>query len=202
MNVSHIVTPRPRPEEYSRVTNPERFRALHGHALEMFERLEAVYAVRRSVAFELLPRVMRAFEYARPPVTLTPVSPAAAPIAIAFTTFPSLVVRCGRWYARPFPSCGCDACAETAIGEADRLDRIIGKVVAGHFAESLQIPWFGAARLAHDFRGGQPGEWEGQQWTTVPRAVSQAIAGPKPRRVHWRPWPQRADGASAAAPAV
>jgi hypothetical protein len=203
MDVTPRGSPEPTAEEYSRVTNPERFRPLHRHALDLLARLEAIYDVHQREAFELVPVIMQPFEYARPPVTLTPGAPDAAPIAIAFTTFPSLIVRCGRWHAQPFPACGCDACAEDAVGEADRLEAIVGKVVAGQFAEELRIPLFGAARLAHTFLGGHPSEgWSGDGWTTIPRAVARALAGPGPRRVQWQPWPHRGRQARVSAPAV
>ena len=192
MDVSQKQWHEPAPEDYSRVTNPERFWPLHQHALDLLAQLEATYDVTRSEAFALIPGIMRPFEYARPSVTLTPVAPDAAPVAIAFTTFPSLVVRCGRWHSQPFPSCGCDACAEDAAGEAERLEGILGKVVAGRFSEELRIPLFGDARLMHAFPSGPPSvEWSGEGWTTLPRAVARSLAGSGPRRVQWQPWPRR-----------
>src|SRR5438105_1609369 len=104
----------PSSETYGRVTNPERFRSLHGHALGLLARLQATYDVVWSEAFELLPGLTQPFEQARPPATLTPTLPGAAPIAVAFTAFPSLLVRYGRWHFAAFPSCGCDACNENA----------------------------------------------------------------------------------------
>ncbi len=200
MDISQKPWHEPAPESYSRVTNPERFRPLHQHALELLARLEATHDVRRSDAFDLLPGVMQPFDYARPPVTLTPVAPDATRVAIAFTTFPSLVIRYGCWHAQPFPSCGCDACAEDAAGEASRLDEILENVVAGRFSEELHIPLFGDARLIHAFsRGQSSAEWSSQGWTTLPRAVARALAGPGPRRVQWQPWPRRHVGSPAPA---
>lgn len=193
----------PAPEEYSRVTNPARFRPLHQHALELLARLEATYAVTRSDAFDLLPGIMEPFEHARPPVTLTPTAPGAAPVAVAFTPFPSLLVRYGRWHSRPFPLCGCDACNEGAADQAERLDDVVGKVVAGLFAEEVRIPPFGDARLHH--RLGDTLLREGldeEGWTTLPRAVARALAGPGPRRIEWQPWPRRRGLAGAPLPAV
>lgn len=182
----------PAPEEYSRVTNPERFRPLHQHALDLLARLEATYEVTRSDAFDLLPGIMQPFEYARPPVTLTPAAPGAAPVAVAFTTFPSLVVRYGRWHGQGFPSCGCDACDEGADDEAERLDDVLGKVVAGRFAEELRIPLFGDARLYQRLGDGTIREGVSVDgWTTLPRAVARVLAGPSSRRVEWQPWPRR-----------
>lgn len=183
------------PEDFSRVTNPDRLRPLHQHALDLIARLEATHHARRSEAFELLPGIMQPFEYARPPVTLTPVSPDATRVAIAFTTFPSLVVRYGHWHSQPFPSCGCDGCAKDAAGEASRLDAIVEKVVVGRFVEELRLPRFGDAHLIRAFAAGESsGEWSSEGWTTLPRAIARALAGTGPRRVQWQPWPRRHAG--------
>ena len=179
------------PEEYSRVTNPERFRPLHQHALDLLAQLEAAYAVTRSDAFDLLPGLMQPFDYARSPVTLAPAAPGAAPVAIAFTTFPSLVVRYGRWHALPLPSCGCDACGEGAADQTERLDDVLGKVVAGRFAEELRIPLFGDAGLHARFGDGTPRWGLVETGSTLPRAVARRLAGHGPRRIHWQPWPRR-----------
>jgi hypothetical protein len=173
------------------VTNPERFLPLHQHALDLLARLETTYDVARSDAFDLLPGIMRPFEYARPPVTLTPAAPDAAPVAVAFTSFPSLVVRYGRWHALPLPSCGCDACGEDATDQAERLDDILGKVVAGLFIEELRIPLFGDAHLHGRFGDGTPRAGLGEVGTTLPRAVARGLVGPGPRRMQWKPWPRR-----------
>lgn len=90
---------------------------------------------------------MHPFTAARAPVTITPLAAGGAPIAIAFTTFPSLVVRYGRWHVVSFPACGCDACDETTADEARRLGCEIAHVVAGRFREERTIPLIGDARL-------------------------------------------------------
>jgi hypothetical protein len=203
MDAEHIDWREPPPEAYSRVTNPERFRPLHGHALELLARLRATYDLAASEAFELLPGLMHPFEHARPPVTLTPRVPGAAPIAVAFTMFPSLLVRCGWWHSAAFPSCGCDACGEEAADQAERLDQLAGLVVAGLFAEELRIPLFGDARRYVRFGDGTPREGpSGEGWTTLPRALARGLAGSGPRRVAWRAWPRRAGHHDDHAPAV
>lgn len=174
----------PPPEAYSRITNPERFRPLHTLALALVEQLAVDYEVARSDTFVLLPDV-RPFEHAHTPVTLTPVTPNGAPIAIAFTEFPSVIVRYGKWLSDPFPSCGCDACDETAEGEGERLERLLREVVAGFLVERLSIPWFGDARL----------HWElgahGGGFCSLPREQARVLLGGGPKRVQWQPWPRR-----------
>src|SRR2546423_8628430 len=148
--VSFVPGSDPDPEAYSRVTNPERFLSLHTFALALLDRLALEYEVVRTDAFTLMP-TMTPFEQARTPVTLTPIAREAAPVAIAFTTFPSLVVRYGKWSAMGFPNCGCDACAATAAREGEQLEQLLGDVVAGDFREELQIPLFGRANVHWPF---------------------------------------------------
>ena len=62
----------PLPEEYSRVSDPERFRPLHARALALVERLAAEFVVVRSEAFTLPPDISSFPPHAQPPVTLTP----------------------------------------------------------------------------------------------------------------------------------
>lgn len=193
----------PLPAAYSRVTDPERFRPLHALALALADRLTAEFDVVRTDAFALLPG-MQPFEHARPPVTLTPAAPEAAPVAIAFTTFPGLVVRCGRWLDDSFPSCGCDACSETAADAGARLDGLAADVVAGRFREELAIPWFGDARLrwARGDLAARADRHREEAFRLLPRAQARALRGSGPPRVRWQPWPRRAAGAARPAPAI
>jgi hypothetical protein len=186
-------------DAYSRVTDPERFRPLHARGLALVDRLAADYDVERTEAFALLPG-MRPSEHALAPVTLTPLACEGAPIAIAFTTFPGLLVRYGNWLADSFPSCGCDACAETAAAEGTRLERLLADVVAGLFREELTIPWFGQAKLrwalGDMIRVGHRAEGVG----VLPRAKARALHHGGPWRVQWHPWSPR--GPAGGAPAV
>jgi hypothetical protein len=175
---------------HSQGANPERFRPLHRHALDLLEHLEAEYEVIRTGRFELLPW-MRPFEHACPPVTLSPTATTAAPISIAFTPFPSLVVRFGRWIAEPFPSCACDVCAETAEGEGARLEAWIYDVVSGRFKEEISIPWFGEGRLGWSIGeisgpSGRQRGWSGLSWRHA-----RALRGQGSHVIQWSPWPKR-----------
>ena len=192
----------PPPEAYSRVTNAERFRPVHGHALDVLARLQSAYDVTASATFDLLPGVMQPFEHARPPVTLTPAVP-AAPLSVAFTAFPSLLVRAGRWYGTSFPACGCDACDGGASDEVWRFDELVGHVVAGHFREEIRLPLLGEARLSYAF-GPRAGidRAHAEGWGVIPRDRARTLVGRGPRRIAWQPWPRRAVRATASAPAV
>ena len=100
-------------EAYSRVTNPERFRPLHGVALTLLEQLHASFNAERVEGYGL-DSELESGALSRPSVRLIPDDPKAAPLTITFTTFPGLKVRVGRRCTAGFPACGCDACDETA----------------------------------------------------------------------------------------
>lgn len=179
-------------DAYSRVTNPERFRALVVHALAVFERLRTACDVTELASFEPLPGVIAPFEHARPPITLVPAVSNAAPLGIAFTPFPGVIVRYGRWHAMPFPTCGCDACNETADAEAARFDSLTRRVVAGQLTEELRIPrLFGDARLSHRLGGGDDGFGCDEGWTTIQRTAARALRGGAPHVARWQAWPHR-----------
>ena len=114
----------PPEEAYSRVTNPERFQPLHAAAMELLDRLEREYAVERSEGSggddELGGR-----SHVRPTIRLVPHDPQAAPMVVAFTDFPGLFLRFGTWRTEPIPSCGCDACDETADGSIERMTQMV-----------------------------------------------------------------------------
>jgi hypothetical protein len=76
-------------EAYSRVTNPERFRPLHGVALTLLEQLHASFNAERVEGYGL-DSELESGALARPSVRLIPDDPKAAPLTITFTTFPGL----------------------------------------------------------------------------------------------------------------
>ena len=132
---------RPPPDAYGRVTNPERFRVLHTVMLEILERLEADFDVRREEGYGLDKELERDYPLARASVRLTPADPEAAPITAAFTDFPSLYLRFGLWWTEPFPDCMCDACGDTGEELVEGLAELIEDVTAGQFWESRDPHW-------------------------------------------------------------
>lgn len=159
------------PEPYGRVTNPERFAPLHDRAGELLHELERQFDVQRIDSYGLDPELEQC-PLALPTVKLLPRDSASAPILVVFTTFPGLHVRFGRWWTDSFPLCGCDACAETADGEGDRLKSLVESVVAGRFRESRHRAVLGTS-------GRAIGD------------VSQRIAGGETPLYEWMPWPRR-----------
>lgn len=177
----------PPPEAYSRVTNPERFRPLHSFMVGVISRLEADYDVERLDGYGLDDELERA-DLVRPSIKLLPRDPGAAPIVVAFTAFPGLVVRVGRWHTDRFPSCGCDACDETADGEAARVTQMVDDVTAGRFREAIWVPLVGDAWQESEF-------WSpcgrSSSRTAVDRSQArQLLAGSDCLRFEWRPWPR------------
>lgn len=182
----------PPPEAYSRVTNPGRFQPLHPAALGVLERLQAQFDVERVEGFGL-DEEMEKVDLARTSIKLTPVDRSAAPIVVVFTSFPGLMVRCGRWLVTPFPSCGCDACDETAEGQEQRLTELIDNVVNGRFRESIRIPFLGSARQEFALGPANPANPANPAWgwSSIDRSRARALVGKGNRSFDWQPWPRR-----------
>lgn len=177
---------------YSRVTNAERFGPLHSAMRAIIGRLENDFDVERTEGYGLDAELERGLEPARPHVRLNPRDPEAAPIAVVFSTFPGLNVRFGRWFTEPFPSCGCDACDESAESEIERLNEMVDDVVAGRFCEAIRRPLI-------SFRG--TGWRETKFWSPVGRRTNRArVEGLRAREMtggrrrldlNWKPWRRR-----------
>ena len=130
----------PPEEAYGRVTDAERFRPLHAATLQMIGRLETDFEVERVEGYGLDEELESRVDLARASVRLSPVDPEAAPITVAFTEIPGLVVRFGRWDIDYFPDCGCDACGGSAEEEIEQLTELVSCVTAGGFREAVQRP--------------------------------------------------------------
>jgi hypothetical protein len=178
----------PPPEAYSRVTNPERFRPLHTFMVELIGRLEATFDVDRLEGYGLDDELEKG-DLVRPSVRLVPRDLSAAPILFSYTAFPGLRVWVGRWHTDAFPSCGCDACDETADGEAARLTQMVDDVTSGRFREATWIPLAGGAWRESEF-------WSpprrSSSRTSVDRLhATRMLAGSDSLQFEWRPWPRK-----------
>jgi hypothetical protein len=174
----------PPPEAYSRVTDASRFQPLHNAALDLLRNLQSVFDAEWAEALGIDPELERA-ELARPTVKLEPAQSTSAPIVVAFTSFPGLAVRCGRWFIDRFPSCGCDACAETAEDEIRRLGDLFDNVTLGRFRESIKLPLIGAAWYEYEL--GLP--WHGGAGRSrLQRSRARALLDHGPRAFAWQPW--------------
>ena len=176
-------------QAYSRVTNPERFASLHDAAAELLDRLELEFDCKRTEGYGLDPELEEGFKLARPSVAVVPRDVAAAPIVVVFSAFPGLRVRFGRWHMLAFPTCGCDACDETAESEIKRLSSLIDNVTAGRYRESIRIAADRVASLRAEF-------WSDRERFAQHSQVDQArtrlpVAAGDRSSYEWRPWPRR-----------
>lgn len=106
----------PPDDAYGRVTDPERFRPLHAVADRIVEELTAAHDV------EIVPGDPGSFgstgqiDVVRV-AQLVPAVPKAAPLTIAYTDFPGLMVRVGQWHVETFR-------AAVAMPATSRLTRL------------------------------------------------------------------------------
>lgn len=174
----------PPPDGYSRVTNAERFRPLHAEALRVLEELQGTFNVERTEGSALDSELQAGQQLSRSTIRLAPASPDAAPIVVAFTSLPGIVVRCGRWFVERFPACGCDACAETSAGEIERLRNLVANVSAGRFRERISLPLVGAAWYEYELGS----NWHSRGRSRLTRSRAKEMIGDRSRRVEWTAW--------------
>jgi hypothetical protein len=176
-------------EAYSRVTNPERFASLHDAAAGLLDRLEQEFNAGRREAYGLDLELEEGCNLSRPSAALLPRDIGAAPLIIAFSAFPGLRARFGRWYVVAFPTCGCDACDETAESETERLKSLIDNMTAGRFRETIRVSAGGIGWKETEFgsRGGRGGE---QLRLDQDRARKLLDAAAR-HSYDWGPWPRR-----------
>ncbi len=136
----------PPPGAYGRVTNPARYRVVHAAARQFIDDLRRTFAVEEDRSPELDRILMSSGASAsiEEIIRLGPHDDDAAPIAFAFTDFPGVLVRAGRWQLWPYPRCGCDACDEDPAETADLMRADVEAVTAGRMSEE----WDGE-RLHH-----------------------------------------------------
>jgi hypothetical protein len=171
-------------DAYSRVTEPGRYAVLHDAAGELLDDLTERYIVERRESGE---RLDPAGEPVRV-VRLIPRTPDAATMAVAFTAFPGLVVRFGRWYEQALPSCGCDACDEQPTDLIAELHRQTFAVVEGGLWERVRRrvggSWSETRLIGRDVSAGRGALLAAQDARAARR---EGFAAP----VRWAPWPCR-----------
>ena len=198
----------PPPEAYSRVTNPERFEPLIPVVQKIVDQLEKTYDVERTEGYGLDEELERNSELARPTISLRPRSEQAAPITVVFTTFPSVMVRFGKWNREWFPSCGCDACDEDVEGEIESFTESVQNATRCGLEEvvrnpqspkrpkppltwRLRFPW---RRGSDEGRWGWAGNLSESQLRSMRRSGIPRWWLPRFRRekkIKWGPWPLR-----------
>lgn len=183
----------PPEDAYGRVTNPERFPPLHGIAHRLVDELCRRFTVDHTTADELDEELVRSASaqgivLAHPTIRLTPQHPDQAAIVLAFTGFPGLRVRFGRWYKCSFPDCGCDACDETAEGETERLRWHVTKVVEGRYREAVFLDRDGTSWIQREF--GSDTDWSCTRQPVTPELARRFLAENGTDR-RFRPWSPR-----------
>jgi len=180
----------PPDDAYSRVTEPERFAPLHDWALEAVARLQREYEVTLDEGGVTDADLERS-PLSRPLMKLTPIHDSSAPVTIAFTDFPGLAVRVGRWFIDQFPSCGCDACDEMPEDAFEGFRVLLTDVVAGRFRESLYLEPGGDGWSSREFGVGERLSRSGRSRVSRDRAV-QMLDGKTEIALEWKPWQPRA----------
>lgn len=128
------------PEEAYRVsTHSERFAPLHAVAEALIE-----YLLRRYDAWSrddpaVVADLMSGRDDIVRAVRITPAGDDAAPLTFAFTGYPGVVLHAGLLHDFHFPSCGCDACDESAAALADELEETVTAVTDGRYRETLDV---------------------------------------------------------------
>jgi hypothetical protein len=168
---------------HSRVTDAERFGVLHDAADNLLDELAVQYAVERRDNKEPLagadgPLVRTSW--------LVPRAPAAASLGVAFTDFPGVILRLGRWYQEVLPECGCDACDEDPLELVSDLRAHAGALVEGGLWERvhrrLTGSWSEARLVGPDFS-------TSQQALLGARVARAARLDGFAAAVQWAPWP-------------
>lgn len=172
---------------YRRARNPGRFAPLHDVADQLVCDLVSEFRVQRTDAAALDPELEDRCELPRASVRLAPEDPTSAPILISFTAFPGIQMRLGHWHLMAFPACGCDSCNENVEAEIERLRNSVADVVAGRFAECIDIPNVGDAWLEAKFwaRDG----WSGSRVLLDRAQAERLVSKSGGSAFHWQPWP-------------
>lgn len=139
----------PSERAYGHVTDSGQYLVLHEVAADLLDKLVTKYQVAHEVTQDEAlgghgERVER----------LVPAG-GGAPLTVAFTGFPGLRVRFGKWFVESFPNCGCDACDEQPEDVAHDFVGQVEALVAGAFTEQLRrLP---RPMLTYSFRPGDEG---------------------------------------------
>jgi hypothetical protein len=170
-------------------TDTARFAVLHDEADTLLDELSESYLVERREGKELLGPDEALVRMVR----LMPRTPAAGPLAIAFTDLPGLTVRLGRWWAEMLPACGCDECDEDPAELVRLLRTQAAALIEGGLWErvrrGLNGSWFETRLIGVGFSARREGP-------LTPRDAREARRSGFAAPVRWAPWP--VSGAAAA----
>jgi hypothetical protein len=170
--------------DYPHTTNAGRFAVLHDAADALLDELAEGYMVEHRETKELLGPDEALVRVVR----LIPRTPAAAPLAVAFTNLPGLTLRLGRWWAQTLPVCGCDACGEEPAQLVDDLRVQCAAMIEGGLWERVRRgvggSWFECRLIGTGFNAGLEGPLSAREARDARRG---GFAAP----TQWAPWPRR-----------
>lgn len=165
---------------YGRVTNPERFAALHGVARDLLARLQQEYDVLATDGPEANAEWAADGEVISV-VRLVPRSGGGTHLTVALDRVPSVRLRYGRsGSGGRYPRCACDACDEKVDEAADHLRATVQQLVAGTYSEELVRTPAGAEITTRDSNGSGTAYYYGDE----------AAALGEPWQQEWPPWPR------------
>jgi hypothetical protein len=165
-------------------TDTDRFAVLHDIAETLLDDLAERYVVERRESKELLGPEDALVRMVR----LIPRTPAAGPLAVAFTDFPGLMVRLGRWWAEVLPACGCEACGEDPAELSAALRAQVDALIEGGLWERVRRgvggSWFETQLIGVGLSARREGPLSSRDARDARRG---GFAAP----VQWEPWPLR-----------
>lgn len=185
----NAVDSQPAEGDYVTMSATERFDQLTDVAESVIAHLAENFDV--TVTEEADPPAIQPYGAPNRRVTLTPRDEQAAPLGFDFQN-PGLVVRCGLLHDVGIPTCMCDACDESSITEAERVEDLAFAIADGHYRESVDGRL--RMRISHVFD--VPGRW-GQSGTESAlqdfrRDRARAVRGRLDQMCGtWHPWPRR-----------
>ncbi len=122
------------------MTHAAGYSVLHDAARELLDQLSRDYAV-EVITGPQVDEDLAGRTPSETTVRLQPSTGAGAPLTVAFTAFPGLIVRFGTWQVEAYPVCGCDACDEQPADLVDRFRDQVRAAVSDGFTESLTHGW-------------------------------------------------------------
>jgi hypothetical protein len=159
-----------------------RFAVLHDAAEALLDELAERYPVDRRESKELLGPADALVRMER----LMPRTPAAAPLAIAFTETPGLALRLGRWWVETLPMCACEVCDEDPAQLVDTLRTQASALIEGGLWERVRRgvggSWFESRLIGVGLNARREGPLTRSDAREARRSGFAAA-------VQWAPWP-------------
>lgn len=161
-----------------------RFAVLQDAAEALLDELAERYMVDRRESKESLGAADALVRLER----LMPRTPAAAPLAIAFTETPGIALRLGRWWVETLPGCSCDVCDEDPAQLVELLRLQATALVEGGLWERVRRGVGGSWYESRLIGVGINARREGPLTRADSREARRSgFAAP----VQWAPWPPR-----------